>query len=199
MFCFHPFLVLQVGPPWVPVPLEEWSGATLKLGVPSCFTFPCSPSPVFSALFKTHFHGDTTIWARGLQWIHLELAVSGTGQPGPLLMEDTSASHQCQHPGNATDIICRKMFNSALHLHAAGGANNWGVNNWGWQQGQGSEHSSSQSHAQFAAQAQQSISIPQSITWTTWGRILVFQCMALIFTSKIKWRSYLGFFKLDLF
>lgn len=55
-----------------------------------------------------------------------------------------------------------------------------------WQYGQGSEHSPSQSHTQFAARAQQSINTPQSITWITWGRILIFQSMALILTSKIK-------------
>lgn len=63
-----------------------------------------------------------------------------------------------------------------------------------WQQGQGSEHSSSQSHTQFAARAQQSINAPQSIIWTTWGKTLIFQSMALILTSKIKWRSHLIFF-----
>lgn len=57
------------------------------------------------------------------QWHHhLSLGVSvdpsgsGAGQPGPLLMEVTSAAHHCQHLGNATKTICNLQLCIAWHV-----------------------------------------------------------------------------------
>lgn len=124
---FHPFLVLQVGPPWVTVPLGEWSVNTLKLGVPLYSLALLCPAPLCPQYFLPFLKHASRVappsWLAGLpsesiwNWLCLAQGSLVCSWRSPLQL--TTSSTWAMPP---RQFACKfATLHCMTRLHIAGG------------------------------------------------------------------------------